>query len=131
MEIRVPKSGGKKEKPSGKHYKQLEIMQKSFICLFASVRSRIRIPFGFTRKQTCSLQVCFFMSSHETPDSLHRIFRSRSCRRRVTMKKSRPFPNACRHRAGHKILYRIPIFFRIFRKDTAIFSLDGRAKIRL
>ena len=46
MEIRVLKSGGKKEKPSGNRQKQLEIMQKSFICLFASVRSSVRSRLG-------------------------------------------------------------------------------------
>ena len=44
MDIRVLKSGGKKEKPSGKHHKSLKIIPKRFKCLFASQRSRVRSP---------------------------------------------------------------------------------------
>lgn len=51
MEIRVSKSGGKEEKSSGNHHKSLKIMPKRFKCLFASVRSWVRIPSGPPKRE--------------------------------------------------------------------------------
>ena len=44
MEIRVLKSGGKKEKPSRNLQKQLEIIQKSSKSAFGSKRPWVQIP---------------------------------------------------------------------------------------
>ena len=44
MEIRVLKSGGKKEKPSRNLQKQLEIIQKSSKSAFGSKRPGVQIP---------------------------------------------------------------------------------------
>ena len=49
MDIRVLKSGGKKEKPSGKHHKSLKIIPKRFKCLFRIAEVEGSIPFESTK----------------------------------------------------------------------------------
>ena len=60
MDIRVLKSGGKKEKPSGKHHKSLKIIPKRFKCLFRIAEVKGSNPSRSTKKKDTLLACLSF-----------------------------------------------------------------------